>query len=176
MEYSRTSTIIAAATAIALAVLGCGGGPGIEHDAAQSQVGLVGAAVPIDGWQIESEPLVYVGDGLFELINGGAEIYHRHGFVQALAAEYGDADGRSIALEVFEMGDADGAAEIFAEKTGGSGKPLEIGDESAFESYYLNVRTGRYLITITGFESDDETTDGIRQLAGAVAKELGGRS
>ena len=136
---------------------------------------LMSAAVFLEGWLLEEEPLVYVGDSLFELINGGAELYHQLGFVQALAAEYVDADGRAISLEVFEMGDLEGTKELFTEKTGGSGKPADIGDEAAIESYYMNARVGRYLITITGFESDEVTTAGILELARAVASALGGQ-
>jgi hypothetical protein len=145
-----------------------------DEPAVETTPGLMAAAVSIDGWQLDEEPLIYIGDTLFEMINGGAELYHRFGFVQALAAQYSGPEGRSIALEVFEMGDEAGARNIYAEKTGGTGEPLDIGDEAAGESYYLNVRTGRYLVTITGFESDQETTDGLMMLARAVAEQLGG--
>jgi hypothetical protein len=132
------------------------------------------AAVEIDGWRIEVEPEIYIGDSLFELINGGAEVYHRFGFVQALATQYTDAEGRSISLEVFEMGDVEGARNIYSDKTGGSGEPLEIGDEALGEDYYLNLRSGPFLITITGFDSDEQTQSGILKLALAVAAGLGG--
>lgn len=131
------------------------------------------AVVELDGWQLEREPQVVVGDALYELINGGAELYHRYGFVQALAADYADAQGRTLALEVFEMTDADAAAAIFADKTGDTGDPADIGDEAVVESYYLNARTGPYLVTITGFDSDETTTAGIQALARAVVAGLG---
>jgi hypothetical protein len=91
-----------------------------------------------------------------------------------LATQYSDGDGRSISIEVFEMGDAEGARNIYADKTGGAGVPLEIGDEAAGEDYYLNFRSGPFLVTITGFESDEKTRDGILKLARAVAAGLGG--
>ena len=138
--------------------------------------GLTRAAVAVEGWELDGEPLVFVGDTLFELINGGAELYHQHGFVQALSAQYVDGEGRTIALEVFEMGDPQGAATVFAAKAGGSGEPVELGDEARLESYYLNLRSGRYIATLTGYASDEQTTAGILALAGAVAAELGGGS
>jgi hypothetical protein len=39
----------------------------------------------------------------------------------------------------------------------------------------MNARVDRYLITITGFESDEATTAGILELAEAVAAALGGQ-
>ena len=73
------------------------------------------------------------------------------------------------------MGDLAGTEQLFLEKTGGSGEPVAIGDEAAVESYYMNARVDRYLITITGFESDEATTTGMLELAEAVATALGGQ-
>ena len=159
----------------------CGGGPEPEQPdwpvaPAREPEGLTRAAVAVEGWELDGEPQVFVGDTLFELINGGAELYHLHGFVQALSAQYADGDGRTIALEVFEMGDPEGAATVFAAKAGGSGEPLDLGDEARLESYYLNLRSGRFIVTLTGYASDEQTTAGILALAGAVAAELGGGS
>jgi hypothetical protein len=165
----RGFTAVAAVAAI-MALAQCGGSSDPEEDA-----GLAAAAVEIDGWQMDFEPELYVGDALYQLIDGGAEVYHQFDFVQALATQYSDADGRSISLEVFEMGDVDGARNIYADKTGGTGEPLDIGDEAAGEDYYLNFRSGRYLVTITGFDSDGETRAGIMALARAVANKLGDR-
>ena len=159
----------------------CGRGPEPEQPdwpvaPVSEPEGLTRAAVEVEGWELDGEPLVFVGDTLFELINGGAELYHRHGFVQALSAQYVDGEGRTIALEVFEMGDPEGAASVFADKAGGSGEAVELGDEARLESYYLNLRSGRYLATLTGYTSDEQTTAGILALAEAVAAELGGEA
>lgn len=172
MSISGVSIRSAVALCMLLSVIACAAGPAVEPQPR----GIGVAAVELSGWQQEYEPEIYIGDSLFELINGGAEVYHRFGFVQALATQYADDDGRSISLEVFEMNDAEGARSIYSDKTGGSGEPLEIGDEAAGEDYYLNFRSGRFLVTITGFDSEPETTAGILQLARAVAQQLGGVS
>jgi Family of unknown function (DUF6599) len=168
--FLRVALRSAAAGCLLLTVIQCSDEPKAEP----KPRGISVAAVEISGWQQEYEPEIFVGDALFELINGGAEVYHRFGFVQALAAQFADGDGRSISLEVFEMKDVEGARKIYSDKTGGSGEPLEIGDEAAGEDYYLNFRSGRFLVTITGFDSEPETTDGILLLARAVAEQLGG--
>jgi len=167
-KLKRGLTAVAAATMI-MVVVQCGGSPEPGKGAR-----LASAAVEIGGWRMDYEPEIYVGDTLYELINGGAEVYHQFGFVQALATQYSDDEDRSISLEVFEMRDAEGAHSIYVEKTGESGEPLDIGDEAAGEDYFLNFRSGRYLVTVTGFDSDAETQDGILRLARAVADQLGG--
>ena len=176
MTFFKRGLIVSIAAIAAVLLVQCAQGPETEQPEQDARPeGLMTAATAVDGWELTNEPLVYVGDSLYEMINGGAELYHQLGFVQALAAEYVDDDGRAISLEVFEMGDVEGAKNIFAEKTGGTGEPAPIGDEAAVESYYMNARVGRHLITITGFESDEETTRGILELAGAVASALGGQ-
>ena len=169
MTVLKRGLMAAAAALLIMVVIQCAGEPEVEEIA-----GISAAAVEIDGWRMDYEPEIYVGDTLFELINGGAEVYHRFGFVQALATQYSDAENRSISLEVFEMRDLDGARNIYSDKTGGSGESLEIGDEAAGEDYYLNFRSGSYLVTITGFDSQPETRAGILVLARAVAAQLGG--
>jgi hypothetical protein len=177
MTTSRTTLTIAAALVVALAATGCGRepAPAVEAPEPPTPSGLEAAAATVDGWQLDGEPQIFVGEALFELINGGAELYHQLGFVRALSAEYVDGEDRAISLEVFEMGDLEGTKQIFAEKTGGSGEPADIGDEAAVESYYMNARVDRYLITITGFESDEATTAGILKIGAAVATALGGQ-
>ena len=169
MNLDHRSMWVAAGLIVIMTTVQCARSPEVEDVS-----GIAGAAVTIDGWRMDYEPEIYVGDTLFELINGGAEVYHRFGFVQALATQYSDSEDRSISLEVFEMGDLEGARKIYTDKTGGSGEPLVIGDEALSEDYSLNFRSGRFLVTITGFDSEEQTTDGILELARAVAEELGG--
>jgi len=170
MTLVRRAFILAGAGVLVLSMIQCAEGPVVDRRSSD----INAAALEIEGWQREYEPEVYVGESLFELINGGAEVYHRYGFVRALATQYADLDGRSLSLEVFEMCDVEGARNIYSDKTGGSGEPLEIGEEAAGEDYYLNFRSGRFLVTTTGFDSDEQTTDGILKLAREVAAELGG--
>jgi hypothetical protein len=185
MESLKRVAACGAVLVAALAVAQCGKGPatgpvprtGPDEPVSRPGAGegLAELAVSVDGWKIGGEPEVFVGDALFEMINGGAELYHQHGFVQALATHYNDVDGREIELEVFEMGDAAGAGKVFGEKAGSSGEPTDIGDDAMVESYYMNFRSGRFVVTLTGFESEPETTEGMLALARAVAAELGGR-
>ena len=169
MTLEKKAFTLAVAVVVMVMIVQCARAPVVEEVPR-----LAATAVEIDGWRMEYEPEIYVGDSLFELINGGAEVYHRFGFLQALATQYSQAEGRSISLEVFEMGDVEGARNIYADKTGGTGEPLEIGDEAAGEDYYLNFRSGPFLVTITGFDNDEHTTNGILKLAHAVADGIGG--
>ena len=113
---------------------------------------------------------VYAGDDLFLLINGGAEIYQEYGFKQVAAREYSSGE-KTITVELFEMDDPLSAFGMYSFKTGKSGEDAAIGDEGLLSDYYLNVRKGNYLLTVTGYDSETETVAGLL----ALAKEIAGR-
>jgi hypothetical protein len=61
---------------------------------------------------------------------------------------------------------------IYTFKSSGKGSELNVGHGSELEDYYLNFWKGQYLVTITGFDAEKETTDGIKTIANAVEKKL----
>lgn len=170
---SRWGRVVTAAlgAGVLIGAMGCGETRGSRRG---EPFDLRPLAVEVEGWSLAGEPQLFVGDQLFELVNGGAELYHRYGFVQVLSAQYTAVGGRSIALELFEMRDAEGARGIYSAKVGSDGEHPEIGDEAVLEGYYLNVRSGRFLVTLTGYDSDPETVDGLVRVARAVESRLGG--
>jgi len=124
------------------------------------------------GWGPCDAARLYAGDDLFIYINGGAEIYHEYGFVSVIAKEYADGDGRKINLEIFEMDDARSAYGIYSFKRSSDGERLQIGSEAALEDYYLNFWKGHHLVTLIGFDESEQTVNGLRQIAQAVAARI----
>lgn len=122
----------------------------------------------IDGWKRNYSPEEYVGEDLYLYINGGAEIYHEFGFQRILVQDYKNMHEKSISLEVYEMTDPESAFGIYTFKRGDSGECLSLGSGSSLEDYYLNFWKGRFLVTITGFDSDDETIMGLKIIAQSV--------
>lgn len=122
----------------------------------------------IDGWKRKYSPEEYVGEDLYLYINGGAEIYHEFGFQRILVQDYESEHEKSISLEIYEMTDSESAFGIYTFKRGDSGQVLSIGNGGSLEDYYLNFWKGRFLVTITGFGSDDETITGLKTIAQSV--------
>ena len=52
------------------------------------------------GKTFKEPPETYSGDELFQMINGGADIYHEYGFVQVVRAAYTDGKRLTIKLEI----------------------------------------------------------------------------
>lgn len=120
-------------------------------------------------WTRHRKAEIYQGDDLFLYINGGAEIYHEYGFRQVLLQDYINANEKSLSLEIYEMENQESAFGIFTFQASPSGEKVDIGNEGRMEGYYINFWKGPFLITITGFEEDEETSRGVKTLAQAVA-------
>jgi hypothetical protein len=126
------------------------------------------ASEEIHGWTLSDAPKNYRGDELFEMIDGGADIYHEYGFTQVLRVAYMNGRGKSIKLEIYEMESPAAAYGIYTFKIGGSGKKLAIGREALLEDYYLNFWKGNMLVTVVGPDPETESVQGVVSLAKAV--------
>ncbi len=130
--------------------------------------GFLPASGDIAGWKLSGEPKNYRGDQLFQMINGGADIYHEYGFRQVLSAEYADVGGKSISLEIYEMKSPASAYGIYTFKIGDNGKAVSIGQEAMLQDYYVNFWKGNLLVTVIGRDSEERTVQGVVGLAKAV--------
>lgn len=119
-------------------------------------------------WKPVGQPQKFEGEDLFLYINGGAEIYHEYGFTQVITQEYRNKKGKTINLELYEMEDSSSAYGIFTFKKGDIGQKIRIGNDAFLEEYYLNFWKGNVLVTVTGFDSERETMDGLISIAEAT--------
>lgn len=122
----------------------------------------------VGGWIRNDIPQEYKGEDLYLYINGGAEIYHEYGFKEIIEQEYINANGKSISLEIFEMENDEAAYGIYTFKRSSEGKRLALGNEGQVEDYYLNFWKGNYLVTLTGFDEEEETVEGLVMMAKSV--------
>lgn len=123
----------------------------------------------IQNWSPSDTAQIYVGDDLFTFINGGADIYHEYGFNRVITQEFVSSDNQhSINVEIYEMNDPASAFGIYTFKIGNKGKKLSIGQDALLQNYYLNFWKWKYLIILTGFDSEKPTTDGIISLAESI--------
>ncbi len=126
-------------------------------------------------WKEDDLPQEYEGEDLYLYINGGAEIYHEYGFKQVIVQDYTRKNGKSIALEIFEMESIEGAYGIYTFKTSTEGKELALGDKAQLSDYYLNFWKGDFVVTLTGFDEDEETVKGLQRVARAVDTKIKSR-
>lgn len=133
---------------------------------------LLALADPPAGWTVVEPPQAAKGHELFTVINGGAELYVRLGFSRAVFASYQNPAGKSINLEIYQMKTPKLAHEVYTHKVGAKGRPADFGAAAFFEDYYLNFYKGPFQVTISGYDTDKQTAEGIFTLAGLVDQRL----
>jgi len=133
---------------------------------------LLPSETQMKGWKLDAAPQTAVGRELYLLINGGAEIYIQEGFKSAILASYSNKKGKIINLEVFEMTSPESAKSIHKKKIGKQGKKVPIGEDAILEDYYLNFRKGRFQVTLSGYDSEEETVIMLLNIARMVAGKI----
>jgi hypothetical protein len=110
----------------------------------------------------------YEGRDLFLFIDGGADLFFEYGFRRALAAEYRDADSKSITLEIYEMNDPGAAFGIYSIRSGEEATFIEIGEGGSVFAYYIMFWKGRFHVSVAASDSTAGCRDGLMAIARAV--------
>jgi hypothetical protein len=126
---------------------------------------LLPQAGEVNSWAPDGHAQLAVGEDLFLLINGGAEIYHEYGFERCVFQTYLSDDGYSINVEIYEMDGPQAAYGIFTFKRSDNGIPVEIGHEGSYESYYIIYWRGKFLVNVIALGDWDGARDDIYQIA-----------
>lgn len=127
----------------------------------------------LPGWVKDGEPQHFEGEDLFIYIDGGAEIYFEFGFRQVVVQDYRTATGSRLSLEIFQMDSPESAYGIYAFKTSRRGEPVALGDDCQLADYYLNLRKGPFLATITGLDATDAVRNALLSLARIIEPRIG---
>jgi hypothetical protein len=126
------------------------------------------------GWIRAHEPQEYSGEELYAYIDGGAEIFQEYGFLRVVVQDYKHRSGQSITAEIFAMKDPEAAYGMYSFKKSALGQDMEWGQgiEAQLSEYYLNLWKSRYLATLTGFNEDQTTRQGLVDLGRAIAGKI----
>lgn len=165
-DVSQSKLTFAAGLILVMVISQGGGMPALAGE------DLLALAAPPAGWTVAEAPRVAAGHELFTVINGGAELYVRLGFARAVFASYQNPAGKSINLEIYQMKTSKLAHEVYTHKVGDKGRAADFGTAALFEDYYLNFYKGPFQVTISGYDTDQQTVVGIFKLAGLVDQRL----
>ena len=126
-------------------------------------------------WVPDGPAQLAEGQELFALIDGGAELFLRHGFERAAVQNYALARDRHIQVEIYMMQSMDGAAEVFARKSGPGELPVAIGDGGAKGEYYVVFRRGRFLVTVAAGDATADAEAAVLRIARAIENRIPAR-
>ncbi|MCX6834252.1 MAG: hypothetical protein NTW07_03815, partial [candidate division Zixibacteria bacterium] len=120
-----------------------------------------------------SEIRTFVGDSLWEYIDGGAELYHTYGFVKVSTADYKSAQVELV-LDLYEFKTPDGAYGFYSMLRPDQPDIVRLGVEGFFSGSSLDFVRGNILARVIGFDETPPTGEAIRSLASQVASLLPG--
>lgn len=122
-----------------------------------------------NGLEISGEPELYVGDDLFNLINGGAELYHEYGFVEVLAAEIVNQEGELLKVEVYDMGSPESAWGIYSNTSTSNAKEFTAGDAGRQGEGFAQFVKGNYMLYLY---FTDIPNDRVQYIATCLAENI----
>jgi hypothetical protein len=129
------------------------------------------ALLPADtvptGWARRGEAQLFAGAELYRHVNGGAELYHRHGFERLAVQDYAGGS-REVRVEIYKMATAAGAAALFAEINAGLATSPRFGEVCVLDDFQVMFRRGECCVTLTTYESSAEATAAMAAMAAAI--------
>jgi len=114
----------------------------------QAQESINSIITPEDcpGIEVPGESELYVGDDLFNLINGGAELYHEYGFIEVLATEIIIPGTSSRKVEIYDMGSPEAAWGIYSMTATGNSRQIHLGDAGRQGEGFAQFIKGNYMV------------------------------
>jgi len=123
---------LALSLAMLAMLLACGRDAGDRTPLLLDLAPLVPQTASLPGWSIVEGPTEYLPDSLFEVLDGGAPVYHAYGFRRLLRVRYQLRDDplACITLDLFDMGTSLGAFGIFRSALPAAVPPRPWGSEA----------------------------------------------
>lgn len=150
-------------------MIGCGG----DSEAPLKETAASHLKPILGGIERSSEPRTFVGESLYEHINGGAELYHQYGFVQVSTAYY-KKDTVEVTADIYEFADADNAFGLYSALRPDKFRTAALGVEGFAATGSTVYVKGSFVVKVTGFDETPATGRLITKLAAAIAEELTG--
>ncbi|MEE8576578.1 MAG: DUF6599 family protein [candidate division Zixibacteria bacterium] len=120
-----------------------------------------------------SEVRLFVGDSLWEYINGGAEVYHMYQFVDVATAYY-KKDETEIVADIYRFEDADRAFGLYATLRPDEPQIVQLGVEGFTSTGSMSFVRGEYMIKLTGYDETEMTQAMIELMSGAMVNLIPG--
>jgi len=144
---------------------GCKRQPGTEQS-------FFPASTEVAGWAKTGDTRTFEATDLSKYIDGEAERYLKAGVQRVSTTDYRFQNKVDAVVDIYTMGNADGAEKIFKSEPAVDLKPIQLGDEARLSSQSLVFRKGAYLVRIVDFEESAETQRALLQLGQGVERRL----
>jgi hypothetical protein len=128
--------------------------------------------IQVADWQPASEPVWFRGEGLFDHINGGADIYFEYGFVELPVQRYAHGE-KTVSVEVYKMNDPAAAYGIYSYNRHPSLPTVEAGDGGVIHANGLFFWQDTYYVDVRQVGGAEIQPDDFKAFANAVEASIG---
>jgi hypothetical protein len=132
----------------------------------QNLAGLLPAE--IQGFRIGGRDRVYNFDTLFQLIDGGAEVYRALNVRTVLNRRYVREGAPGIIVDVFDMGSSQDAFGAYHHDMREE-KDARVGQESEYAAGALQFWKDRYFVSVVALDETEDSTRAVLALGKAIA-------
>ena len=130
------------------------------------------ASNQVAGWAAAGDIRTFEAADLWKYIDGDAERYLKAGVQRVSTADYKFQNKVDATVDIYTMGNAEGAETIFKSEAAVDVKPVQLGDAARSSGQSLVFRKGAFLVRIVAFEESAETQQALLQLGRGIELRL----
>lgn len=119
------------------------------------------------GWKPAEADRAYDAGNLFELINGGAEVYRELNLKVALSRTYAKKGAADIVVDVFDMGSSHDAYGAYHNDMREAENP-GIGQEAEYQGGALSFWKGRFFASIVALHENNHTKQAVLDIGRVI--------
>lgn len=166
----RLSCMLVTLVGLVALIIACGGS---DNAGADGLGKYLPAGLAEQGLQKGAETRTFVGDSLWEYINGGAELYHSFGFVKVTTADY-KSPQTELVLDLYQFESSEGAYGLYSSLRPDDPVFVALGVEGYFTGSSLEFVKGDIMVRLVAYDESEATEAALSGLAGKVAADLPG--
>lgn len=125
----------------------------------------------VNGYAGERPDKIYTAKTLFDLIDGGAEVYRALNVQRVVSRRYLKSGSPDIIADIFDMGSSEDAFGAFHHDLR-EGNDVDIGHESEHSGNVLLFWKDRYFISLLAFDETRETMRVLKALGKSIAASI----
>jgi hypothetical protein len=158
---------------LAITILTCGQK---DEPAEQSgQPALLPEQLGSSGFERSSEIRTFVGESLYEYINGGAELYHQYKFVEVITADYKQ-NQTEIVADIYKFDNTDCAYGLLSSLRPFEPQTVGLGVAGYASGTTIDFVKGNYLVRLVVYDDSPETFSAMMSAAEAIEKHIPGKT
>jgi hypothetical protein len=130
------------------------------------------ASNQVAGWAKTGDIRTFEAADLWKYIDGEAERYLKAGVQRVSTTDYKFQNKVDAVVDIYTMGNAEGAEKVFQSEPAVDVKPIRLGDGARLSSQSLVFRKGACLVRIVAYEESAETQQALLQLGRGIELRL----